>query len=110
MDEGGLERSYEALWTCEVTGAERVSVLAGDFRACDHHDLRGEISQIHVPALVLVGDEDKMTPLAFSEELAAGIPDAALQVVRNSGHMLPLEQPAETFRLVRSFLDEVYRF
>jgi pimeloyl-ACP methyl ester carboxylesterase len=88
----------------------RPSVLAGDFRACDHHDLRAEIGQIEVPALILVGDEDKMTPLGFSEELSDGIPDTSLQVVKNSGHMLPLEQPEQTARLVRKFLDQVYKF
>ena len=33
VDETGSERSYQALWTCEVMGTESVSVLAGNFDA-----------------------------------------------------------------------------
>ena len=87
----------------------RPSVLAGDFRACDHHDLRDQIHQVQAPTIVLVGDEDKMTPLGLSEELADGIPSAELNQVQGSGHMLPLEKPAETAQLVRNFLEGVFQ-
>jgi pimeloyl-ACP methyl ester carboxylesterase len=85
----------------------RPSVLAGDFRACDRFDLSGRLGEIQVPTLVLVGDEDKMTPERFAEGLAEGIPEAELVVIPGAGHMLPLEQPAEVARVVRGFLERV---
>lgn len=83
----------------------RPSVLAGDFRACDSFDLSGRLGEIQVPTLVLVGDEDKMTPERFAEELAGGIPGAALEVIPGAGHMLPLEKPEEVQERVRGFLE-----
>jgi pimeloyl-ACP methyl ester carboxylesterase len=85
----------------------RPSVLAGDFQACDRFDLSGRLEEVQVPTLVLVGNEDKMTPERFSEELAADIPGAALEVIQGAGHMLPLEQPDRTAQVVRDFLARV---
>ena len=85
----------------------RPSVLAGDFRACDRFDLSGRLEEIQVPTLVLVGDEDKMTPERFAEELAEGIPGAELTVIHGAGHMLPLEQPKQVAGVVQGFLEGV---
>ncbi len=85
----------------------RPSVLAGDFQACDSFDLSQRLGEIAVPTLVLVGNEDKMTPERFSEGLAEGISGAELEVVPGAGHMLPLEQPEETAKRVRGFLERV---
>ncbi|MCK5793926.1 MAG: alpha/beta hydrolase [Anaerolineales bacterium] len=87
----------------------RPSVLAGDFRACDRVDQSEELDQVQIPTKVLVGDEDKMTPLRYAEELAAGIKGADLEVIPGSGHMLPLEQPDVVARRVRGFMDKVLK-
>lgn len=85
----------------------RPSVLAGDFKACDLFDVSGELDKIDVPTLILVGDEDKMTPIRFSEELAENIQESTFEVVKSSGHMLAIEQPEAAAKLVRSFMEEV---
>jgi pimeloyl-ACP methyl ester carboxylesterase len=85
----------------------RPSVMAGDFRACDRFDLSGQLNQINVPTLILVGDEDKMTPERFSEGLVKGIPDAEMVVISGAGHMLPLELPEEVAKVMRDFLEGV---
>ena len=56
-------------------------------------DSRPDLGAIAVPTLVLVGDSDALTPPARSEEIAAGIPDAELMIVPQSGHASTLEQP-----------------
>jgi pimeloyl-ACP methyl ester carboxylesterase len=87
----------------------RPSVLAGDFRACDLVDQSENLDQLQVPSLVLVGNEDKMTPIRFSEELAGGIKTAELKVIPGGGHMLPLEQPEVVTREVREFMEKVLK-
>lgn len=50
------------------------------------------LGEIDVPALVLVGaDDERFLPLA--EPLAAGMPNATLQVIPDAGHSVPAEQP-----------------
>jgi pimeloyl-ACP methyl ester carboxylesterase len=51
------------------------------------------LAAIACPTLVLVGDDDQLTPPALAHEMAAGIPSARLVVVADSGHLSTLEQP-----------------
>lgn len=51
-------------------------------------------SAIRVPTLVLCGAEDRITPPALSEELAALIPGARLELIAGAGHLANAEQPA----------------
>jgi len=85
----------------------RPSVVAGDVRACDRFDIKGELDQVQIPTLIMVGDEDKMTPIRFSEELAKEINNPDLEVIQGAGHMLPLEQPEVVAKKVRGFMERV---
>lgn len=55
-------------------------------------DVRAELSRINVPTLVIAGRHDLVTPLAFSEELAAGIQGSRLVVLDHSAHFPFLEE------------------
>lgn len=57
-------------------------------------DSRPLLASITVPTLVLVGEEDQITPLAEAQEIAAGIgAKARLVTVPGSGHLSTLEAP-----------------
>jgi pimeloyl-ACP methyl ester carboxylesterase len=56
-------------------------------------DSRPGLAAIACPTLVLVGDDDQLTPPALAHEMAAGIRGARLVVVADSGHLSTLEQP-----------------
>lgn len=73
----------------------KVDVLYGDLLACNNLDLTQELGKIRVPALVICGAEDKMTPPDFSRQLAASISGATLEIIEGAGHMVMLERPAE---------------
>ena len=66
-------------------------VLAGDFLACDAFDRRADVAAITVPALILCGAADRMTPVKYSQFLAAEMPDARLIILPGAGHMAMLE-------------------
>ena len=66
-------------------------VLAGDFLACDAFDRRADVAAITVPALILCGDADRMTPVKYSQFLAEQMPGAQLIIVPGAGHMAMLE-------------------
>jgi len=48
---------------------------------------------LDVPTVVLVGEEDTLTPPQAAREIAAVLPDAVLGVVPRGGHLSPLECP-----------------
>lgn len=69
-------------------------VVHDDYAACDAFDVMREVGEIRAPTIVLCGKQDRMTPVKYSEFLAARIPGAELVVVEGAGHNVMLEQPA----------------
>jgi 3-oxoadipate enol-lactonase len=62
------------------------------------------LEAIAVPTLVIVGDEDTLTPPAESERMQAAIPGATLVCIPRAGHMSNMEQVAAFNDAVRTFL------
>ena len=56
-------------------------------------DARPLLAAIHCPTLVVVGRQDRWSPLAQNRELAETIPGARLAVIEDSGHFSPAEGP-----------------
>jgi 3-oxoadipate enol-lactonase len=70
-------------------------------------DQRDRASAISVPTLIIVGDEDGITPPSLSEELKQLIPGSRLEVIAASGHLANAEQPERFNDLVDRFLAEI---
>ncbi len=85
----------------------RPSVLHSDFLACNAYNLTGKLSAIHIPALVLCGDADRMTPARLSQYLADHLPDAELRIFPQAGHMLMLEYPDEVAAALQAFVHRI---
>jgi 3-oxoadipate enol-lactonase len=56
-------------------------------------DSRAGLADITAPTLVLVGQDDYATPPAMARALAAGIPDAHLEVLEDTRHLSLIERP-----------------
>jgi pimeloyl-ACP methyl ester carboxylesterase len=57
-----------------------------------------------VPVLILCGDQDQLTPLEHSREIAEVLPAAKLVVVPGGGHVVLLEQPGVVDAAIDEFL------
>jgi pimeloyl-ACP methyl ester carboxylesterase len=62
---------------------------------------------INVPTLIVTGDEDSITDIGEAELMHQQIPGSQLRVIPKAGHYSPWEQPGETVRILRQFLDGV---
>jgi pimeloyl-ACP methyl ester carboxylesterase len=80
------------------------STFASDFRACDAFDIRNRLGEIAAPTLVIVGDDDRLTPLRYSEFLATNIRGAVLKIIHGAGHIAMLEEPVKVNNVIASFL------
>ena len=67
-------------------------------------DSRPTLGNIRCPTLVLVGEDDELTPPERAAEIAAAIPGARLRTVPQCGHMSTLEQPDEVTRALLEWL------
>jgi len=67
-------------------------------------DLRGELSKVTVPVLVVVGEQDEATPPAMSRELAALLPNARLKIIPGCAHVPQLQAPERFLEMIGDFL------
>ena len=67
-------------------------------------DQRQRAAAIEVPTLILVGDEDRITPPALSEDLHRLIPGSRLNQIPRAGHLANAEQPQAFNSAIESFL------
>lgn len=84
-------------------------VMRRDAAAAGAMDLEESARALRVPALLLCGSEDKLTPSALSRRLNELIPGARLEVVEGMGHMLPLEAPELVNQRIVDFVASVTR-
>jgi 3-oxoadipate enol-lactonase len=76
----------------------------------DRPDSRETLRSISVPTLVLVGDEDALTPPADAQAMLDALPESAaarLQVIAGAGHVTCLERPAAVTHALADFLATV---
>jgi pimeloyl-ACP methyl ester carboxylesterase len=73
----------------------------------DRPDANAGLPHISVPTLVIVGEEDQVTPIDKAEALSRLVPDARLAVFSSCGHLSNLEDPDAFNRAVRQFLDSL---
>ena len=86
--------------------ANSAESIAGAVRALmTRPDATPLLQTIHVPTLILVGDEDTVTPPPLSEEMHRAIPGSELVIVNGAGHVSNLEQPAIFNDALARFLD-----
>jgi pimeloyl-ACP methyl ester carboxylesterase len=73
----------------------------------DRLDSTPTLADIDVPALVLVGEDDALTPPLAAKEIVAGLTAGRYAEISNAGHLCPLERPAEFNEEILLFLHEV---
>lgn len=74
-------------------------LIAMKYRA----DSTALLSQIRIPTLVVVGEEDALTPPSDSRAMAETIPGARFVSIPGAGHMAPMEQPRAVARVLADF-------
>ncbi|MGD2057447.1 MAG: alpha/beta hydrolase [Anaerolineales bacterium] len=117
-----LEEAVDAIidWSFSESAPERLTELArrrmldvdhivihDDFVACDQFDVMDRVNEIKLPALVLCGEQDRLTPMKYSEYLFDKLVQARLIRVPDAGHMVMLEQPEIAARAISEFASEI---
>ena len=67
-------------------------------------DSTGLLAGLWVPTLVVVGEEDTLTPPAEAERIQAGVSGATLVRIPGAGHLSNLENPNAFNAALRGFL------
>ena len=70
----------------------------------DRPDATATLATITVPTLIVVGDEDVLTPAAESRAMHAAIAGSRLEIVSGAGHLSNVERPAAFNHVLGEFL------
>ncbi len=90
----------------EKAGGARVDAVRALIQGAKAVDLREHLPTISAPTLVLVGEEDVVTPVWRARKIAQTIPNATLVVIGGAGHALSIEQAHMFNALTREFLHD----
>jgi pimeloyl-ACP methyl ester carboxylesterase len=73
------------------------------------YDPADRLRNITAPTLVIVGEQDLLTPPWIAREVADAIPHSRLEIITGDGasHVVPLERPDQFNRLVVDFLTSI---
>ncbi|MGH9163378.1 MAG: alpha/beta fold hydrolase [Vicinamibacteraceae bacterium] len=70
-------------------------------------DSRPLLPTLTCPTLIIVGDEDLVTPPAMSQDMACALRGSAVHVIAGAGHLSSLEQPEAFGRSLNQFLQRL---
>ncbi len=100
---------------CQIPGlwmlgaAERLlersgpGVIFADLSACnDYGDALAAAAKVSVPATVVLGSRDLMTPAKSGKSIAGAIPNCRLALIDGAGHMLMSERPDDVLAALRA--------
>jgi len=68
------------------------------------NDTTEYLGKIKISSLVICGENDALTPLPVMKTMAEIINGAEFVVIKNSGHMSPIENPEEVNKAITKFL------
>jgi proline iminopeptidase len=84
----------------EMWGSDGEFIVDGNLQEVEYV---GQLSQIKVPTLIIVGDHDESDP-KMSQEMHEKIAGSQLVILPKSGHMTFVDQPEQFLRVVRDFV------
>lgn len=88
-----------------MSGTSPAGAAAALRGRADRLDYVEMLTEIRVPTLVVVGQEDDFTPIEDARLIQEQVPDATLVVIEGAGHLPNLERPAEFNAALERLLD-----
>jgi 3-oxoadipate enol-lactonase len=70
-------------------------------------DISAELSKINCPTLIIVGEEDRTTPMHCAHHIKANMADAELKIISECGHSSALEKPEQVVDTMKNFYSKL---
>lgn len=78
--------------------------LQATFKKVITDDVRADAAKLDLPVLLIYGEDDQQTPVAYGEALYQAIPHATLEILPHAGHFVHRDRAADVQRLLVEFL------
>jgi pimeloyl-ACP methyl ester carboxylesterase len=108
LDHPDLPQMIEAMLPAFPQNEEQMQVTVEQWDADLVHDTFDRLGAITVPTLVVVGEQDLLTPPDQAKAVADAIPGARYELMTGPGssHCLHIERPDDLLKIVGGFLEE----
>lgn len=90
-----------------ITAAPPAAVAWASRAMAARADSTETLQGVDLPALVVVGEQDALSPVAQAQAMVDALPQGRLVVVREAGHLSAVEDPGSFAAAVTGFLDEL---
>jgi pimeloyl-ACP methyl ester carboxylesterase len=107
---GEMYRSTQEDYKREVVEKQKAigpAVMLNDFLCCDKFDIMNRVHEIKVPALIICGQLDVMTPAKYANYLGAKIANSKVVIVPQAGHFVLAEKPEVVNKAIEDFLEGI---
>jgi pimeloyl-ACP methyl ester carboxylesterase len=88
----------------QQAGPAAPGVLWRDLAACNDFDVMPDLARITQPAIIITGEQDRLTPPKYAQFLQEHLPSATLALIPDAGHCVPLEQPGAVAQALSTWL------
>jgi pimeloyl-ACP methyl ester carboxylesterase len=68
-------------------------LIHGDLSACDAFDVMEKVKHIDLPTIIVVGEDDLLTPVKYATFLSQAISGSKIEILPRAGHLAMMEQP-----------------
>ncbi|MEI8082032.1 MAG: alpha/beta hydrolase [Actinomycetes bacterium] len=97
-------------FTADMINGTPIDVVAEFLPGIDAHEKHDALAAMSdCESLVMVGDKDRMTPLAYSNEIVRRMPHSETVLLPDTGHMLMLERYPDVNQALRELAARVRR-
>ena len=90
-----------------VNDRNRAIRIIATAKSAIRNNVADRLSEIHIPALLVWGQQDTVTPAFVGEKFHELLPDSRLHMIDKCGHAAMMERPEEFNRILDAFLVEV---
>jgi pimeloyl-ACP methyl ester carboxylesterase len=80
------------------------AVMLNDFLCCDKFDLLDKVHEIKIPALIICGELDAMTPVKYSNYLGAKLANSRVVIIPQATHLVLAEKPEAVNKTIEDFV------
>jgi pimeloyl-ACP methyl ester carboxylesterase len=102
-----MYRSTPAGYKREIIEKQKAigpAVMLNDFLCCDKFDIMNRVHEIRLPALIICGESDVMTPVKYANYLGAKIANSKVVIVPQAGHFVFAEKPEVVNKAIEDFV------
>jgi 3-oxoadipate enol-lactonase len=91
-------------WKARITSSNKKAMVKFGRGIFSRASVYEELPKIKVPTLMVVGEQDKPTPLTKARRIGEKIPGAKLVVIPHAGHLCTVDEPAAVTEAMEKFL------